>query len=374
MHIIVLKENLVKALSVVNKAVSIKPTLPILSNILIKTENNLLKLSATNLELGLIVTLGAKIEQEGEITVPGKLLTEFINSLTAEKIELILKDNNLIVKTDKTHASFTTISSSDFPPFPEVPKNGKTFPINKIKDAILKTVFAASNDESRPVLTGIKTVISNGIMSLMATDGYRLSINKVEIDDKKENLEIILPATSLLEVIRIAEILKAEEVGFFIIENKNQAVFTLSGVNIFTRVIDGEFPNVEKIIPVEFKTKVTIDRDQLSQSVKTASLFARGAANIVKIKVEKDGLRLSANTPQVGEDEDFVEAKVEGEEMEIAFNYRFLLDLLNNFSDELLIFESSGSLNPGVFKPVNSKRPNTRSFLHLIMPVRVQGE
>ena len=374
MHIFVLKENLVKALSIVNKAISIKPTLPILSNILLKTENNQLKLSATNLELGLVVTLGAKIEQEGEITIPGKLLTEFINSLTTEKIELVLKDNNLIVKTDKTHASFTTSSTSDFPPFPDVPKNGKTFPINKIKEAILRTVFAASNDESRPVLTGIKTIISSGIMSFTATDGYRLSINKVEITDKKENLEIILPATSLLEVIRIAEILKAEEVGFFIIENKNQVVFTLSGVNIFTRVIDGELPNVEKIIPVEFKTKVTIDRDQLFQSVKTTSLFARGAANIVKIKVEKDGLRLSANTPQVGSDEDYVEAKVEGEEMEIAFNYRFLLDLLNNFPEELVIFESSGSLNPGVFKPVNTKQSTIGSFLHLIMPVRVQGE
>jgi len=374
MHIFVLKENLVKALSIVNKAISIKPTLPILLNILLKTENNQLKLSATNLELGLVVTLGAKIEQEGEITIPGKLLIEFINSLTTEKIELVLKDNNLIVKTDKTHASFTTSSTSDFPPFPDVPKNGKTFPINKIKEAILRTVFAASNDESRPVLTGIKTIISSGIMSFTATDGYRLSINKVEITDKKENLEIILPATSLLEVIRIAEILKAEEVGFFIIENKNQVVFTLSGVNIFTRVIDGEFPNVEKIIPVEFKTKVTIDRDQLFQSVKTTSLFARGAANIVKIKVEKDGLRLSANTPQVGSDEDYVEAKVEGEEMEIAFNYRFLLDLLNNFPEELVIFESSGSLNPGVFKPANTKQSTIGSFLHLIMPVRVQGE
>ncbi len=195
MHIFVLKENLVKALSIVNKAISIKPTLPILLNILLKTENNQLKLSATNLELGLVVTLGAKIEQEGEITIPGKLLIEFINSLTTEKIELVLKDNNLIVKTDKTHASFTTSSTSDFPPFPDVPKNGKTFPINKIKEAILRTVFASSNDESRPVLTGIKMIVSSGIMSFTATDGNRLSINKVEIADKKKNLEIILPAT-----------------------------------------------------------------------------------------------------------------------------------------------------------------------------------
>ncbi|EKD85481.1 MAG: hypothetical protein ACD_38C00015G0003, partial [uncultured bacterium] len=166
---------------------------------------------------------------------------------------------------------------------------------------------------------------------------------------------------------RIAQEIKVEEIGFSIIENKNQTVFFLPDIYIFTRLIDGEFPNIEKIIPIGAKTKVAIDRDQFAQSVKTASLFARGAANIIKIKIEKEGLRLSANTPQVGEDEDFIEAKVEGEEAEIAFNYRFLLDLLNNFPEKEVIFETSGSLNPGVFKPAKG------SFLHLIMPVRVQG-
>ncbi len=143
----------------------------------------------------------------------------------------------------------------------------------------------------------------------------------------------------------------------------------MSNTTLFTRIIDGEFPNVEKIIPSSFKTKVTVDCNEFTQAVKTASLFARGAANIIKIKIEKEGLRLSANTPQVGQNEDFVEAKVEGEESEIAFNYRFLLDLLANFPEESLVLESSGPLNPGVFKP---SKP-TPSFLHIIMPVRVQG-
>ena len=163
--------------------------------------------------------------------------------------------------------------------------------------------------------------------------------------------------------------MKAEEIGFSVIENKNQAVFTMSNTTVFTRIIDGEFPNIEKIIPSSFKTKVTVDCHEFTQAVKTASLFARGAANIIKIKIEKNGLRLSANTPQVGQNEDFVEAKVEGEESEIAFNYRFLLDLLANFPEENLVLESSGPLNPGVFKP---SKP-TPSFLHIIMPVRVQG-
>ena len=369
MHLFVLKENLNKALSIVGRCISTRPQLPILSNILLKTENNQLKISATNLELSIVFTIGAKVEKEGEITVPGKLISEFINNLTADKIEFLLEGTNLIVKTNKPHASFSTTTTSDFPPFPTLPPTKKTLPLNKLKESILRTVFAASIDEMRPVLTGVKTTIKNGKISFIATDGYRLSIEEAVFPDKQEELQAILPAQSLLELVKAAAEVKAEEVGFSIIEGKNQVVFSLSNIQMFTRLIDGEFPNIEKIIPVGFKTKVIIDKEQLAQAVKTTSLFARGAANIVKIKVEKDGLRLKAVTPQIGEEEDFVEAKVSGEEVEIAFNFRFLLDLLANFPDKELILEASGPLAPGLFKPTS---PNI-SFLHLIMPVRIQG-
>jgi DNA polymerase-3 subunit beta len=369
MKFVVLKDNLNKALTIVGRNISNRPQLPILSNIYIKAENNQVTMAVTNLEIGIVFTLNAKIEKEGEITVPGKLLADFVKNLTDEKIEFNLEGTNLIVKTTTTHASFTTIPTTDFPPFPTLPQTKKTFPFKKIKEAILKTVFAASIDEGRPILTGVKTVLTGTQMVLSATDGYRLSIDKIEVPKQNEDLKVVLPAQALSEVIRIAQEIKAEELEFATIENKNQAVFMFSGVVIYTRLIDGEFPNVEKIIPLTCKTKVTLDKELFAQSVKTASLFARGAANIIKIKIEKNGLRLSANTPQVGEDEDFVEAKVEGEETEIAFNYRFLLDLLTNFPDKELVFETSGALNPGVFKPV----ANNSSFLHLIMPVRIQG-
>ncbi|MBI5452337.1 DNA polymerase III subunit beta [Candidatus Gottesmanbacteria bacterium] len=368
MHFFVLKENINKVLLIIGRNISSRPQLPILSNILIKTEKGQIKIAVTNLELGLVFTVPAKIEKEGEITVPGKLLTEFVSSLTADKIEFVLEGTNLIVKTDKTKASLTTISSSDFPPFPEIPSQKDKFSFSKLKDAVARTYFAASYDEGRPVLTGVRTTISGGKITFAATDGYRLSLEQVDIPDKKRDLRIILPAQSLAETIRIAQELKAEELEFSLIESKNQAVFSFLNAVIFTRLIDGEFPNVEKIIPQSGKTRVEISRDDFAQSVKTVSLFARGAANIIKIKIEKEGLRLSANTPQVGQDEDFVEASVSGEETEIAFNFRFLLDLLANFPEETIVFETSGPLNPGVFKP---KSP--LSFLHIIMPVRVQG-
>lgn len=369
MHFFVLKENIQKVITITGRNISSHPQLPILSNILIKAEEGKLTLGVTNLEIGVVFTIPAKVEKAGETTIPGKLLTEFISLLTTDKIEFLQDGNNLKVSTLKTKAMFATTPPFDFPPFPKVPDIKNTFSFNMIKNALSHTVFAASNDEGRPVLTGVKTVVAGGKLTLWATDGYRMSMETVSLSDKKEEFTTILPSQVLSEILRIAADLKAEDIGFSIIENKNQAVFTLPQVQVFTRLIDGEFPNVEKIIPALFKTKVTVGRDDLSQAVKTTSLFARNAANIIKIKIEKDGLRLTAATPQIGEDEDFIEAKIEGELGEIAFNYRFLIDLLNNFPEEDVVLEVSGPLNPGVFKPASGKS----SFLHIIMPVRIQN-
>lgn len=369
MHFFVLKENIDKALSVAGRNISSRPQLPILANILIQTQDGQIKLTTTNLNLGVVITIPAKIEKKGETTIPGKLLADFISTISAEKLEFILEGTNLVIKTPKNQTSFTTIPPGEFPPSPAKPEAKNKFPFKKIKDAVGRVVFAASVDEARPILTGVKTVLTSGKLVLSATDGYRLSLESLELDNKNNDFKINIPAVTLSEVVRIALELKTEEIGFSIIENKNQAVFTLANAILFTRIIDGEFPNIEKIIPTSFKTQVVVEKEQFAQAVKTASLFARGAANIIKIKIEKEGLRLSANTPQVGQNEDFVDAKVTGEETEIAFNYRFLLDLLANFPDENLVFESSGPLNPGVFKPEKS----TPSFLHIIMPVRVQG-
>ncbi len=368
MHFFVLKENINKALLVVSRNISIRPQIPILSNILLKTENGQLKVATTNLELGILFTVPAKIEQEGETTVPGKLISEFVALLDAEKIEFFLEKNNMIVKTGRTRASFTTIPSSEFPTFDYEAKTNLKFPLKKIKDAVLRTAFAASIDEGRPILTGVMIIIKDEMLTFTATDGYRLSKEQVEITGKKDKQQIIIPARTLLEVIRIAQELKVEEIDFSVINNKNQVVFSIGNALVFTRLIDGEFPDIDKIIPDNFKTRVVVDKEPFVQSVKTTALFARGGANIIKIKIEKEGLRLKAVTPQVGENEDFIEAKVEGEEMETAFNYRFLLEMLNNMPEEKIVFETSGPLNPGVFRVLSP----TSTFLHIIMPVRIQ--
>src|SRR3989344_2439836 len=287
MKVLILKDNLTKALSIVSKGLSLKPQLPILSHLLLKAHDNQLELFSTNLELGIIYSTPAKVEEEGEIAVPGKLLTEFVSSLFTDKIELIGTEKNLQVKTNKTKGSLGVGNPSDFPPFPETTSTGKKLELAKIKDAILRTVFAASIDEGRPVLTGVKTKIDNGKLQLSATDGYRLSKEEVELGGKTEPLEVILPAQSLQETVRIAEVLAAKDIELMIIENKNQVVFGLPNTKIFTRLIDGEFPNVEKIIPTGFKTRVIVEREAFHQAIKTTSIFARGSSNIIKLKVEK---------------------------------------------------------------------------------------
>lgn len=370
MHFVVLKENLDKALSIVSRILSNRPQMPILGSLLFKAKDNILKIYSTNLELGIIYQLSTKIEKEGEIAVPGKMLAEFVSTLQAEKIEFKLEDTKLTVSSKNTKAVFATNNPKDFPPFIEIPKAQRNLVLEKIKEAITRVAISASIDEARPVLTGVKTTISEGSINMIATDGYRLSQEEISLTQgEKSSLQVLVPAASLTEAVRIAADSKAKEIGLSIIENKNQIVFYLPGAQLISRLIDGEFPNTERIIPQGFKTKAVVDKETFAQAVKTASIFARGAANIIKIKIEKQGLRLTANTPQIGTDEDFIEAQVEGEEFEVAFNFRFLTDLLVNFPGKEVVFESLGPLSPGVFKPSSKEI----KFLHLVMPVRVQS-
>ena len=371
MKVTILKENLQKALGIVNRNISLRPQLPILNNILIKIDNDGLIIASSSLEIGVKVRVSSKIDEAGEITVPGRLFTEYISQLPAEKIVLLLEKDNLVVKTQKTRASFATLSAKDFPPFPVV-KNEK--PISLLSDifqnGIMKTSFAASIDEGRPVLTGIRIRSFGDGIGFYATDGYRLSIYRVKVGADVTEMDFIFPARVLVEVSRIMQEEKVKEIVFVSLGGKNQVVFSIGEVTVATQLIEGEFPSIEKIIPTSFKTRAIIEAESFLKSVKICSLFARGSSNIVKLKIEKNGINFSANTPQIGENSEFMEASIEGEEMEIAFNFRFLLDLLNNYSGKEIVFESSGALNPGLFKPTTEGK---EEFLHIIMPVRLQG-
>ncbi|MBI4999822.1 DNA polymerase III subunit beta [Candidatus Gottesmanbacteria bacterium] len=363
-----LQENLSKGLAIVSRFVSSRPQLPVLANILLSAHQGKLKLGATNLESGIILQIGAKIEKEGEITIPAKTLTELIGSLPADKVELLLKENHLKINCQNFEASISGLSAAEFPPLPAASgKPSFSFKTEEISLPISQVAFAAAQDESRPVLSGVKIKNQEKNLVLAATDGFRLSVKKLP-QSSSLPIDLILPARTLIEVARILGEEKEKEASLEVNKEQNQVIFSLANAEIVCRLLEGEFPNFEKIIPGSFASRAIIAKEEFLAAIRTASIFAREAANIIKFKIENGKFQISANAPQVGENITIIEAKTEGEGGEIAFNSRFLLDLLNIVPQEEIIFEMSGPLSPGVFKPLGDE-----SFLHIIMPVRVQG-
>lgn len=374
MKLSVLQENLAKALSIASRTVAIRAQLPVLNNILLTTDKGRLKLSATNLETGINFWIGAKIEEKGSVSIPAKVLTEFVAALPPEKIELVTKENNLNLVCGVYQANFVGLPASEFPPVPTVKdKEIINFNFGDLHKAITQVAFAAAQDEGRPVLAGVLMVVKGKNLVLVATDGYRLSVKKIsglkEIE-KASELEkgLIIPAKTLMEVARIGGEEKQEKkVGLTVSSDSNQVIFSTPEAEIVSRLIEGDFPEFEKVIPSKGETKVIVETETLIKAAKMASIFARESANIVRVEIKNSTLRVSANTAQVGSNLSEIKVKTEGKKNKIAFNSRYLLDFLNSIEAEQVSFEMSSPLNPGVFKPVGDN-----SFLHIIMPVRVQ--
>lgn len=368
MKVKILQENLLKNLLRVGRIVSSKPQLPILQNILIKTEGTLLRIVSSNMETTVTSIVPAKVESEGGFCVPAKLFSELISSLPEESLEISEKEGTAEIRTSKTHATLPTMQSSEFPPVTLLEdKGGEKLELDLIKTALAKVLFAAATDEGRPLLTGVKMLQEKDSLLFVATDGYRLSLKRIDKNISKD-LDMVVPARTLSEVYKIAGEEKEEKNLVIQKLSEGQLGFGVGDTQVITRLIDGEYPAFSKIIPTTHTTAAILDTQEFLRAVKSVSIFARDSANIIRLSVSKNGLEASANTPQVGKNIVDIDADVEGEGGEIAFNSRFLLELLNNTSDERLSFEMTGSLNPGVFKV-----PEDQTFLHIIMPVRVQS-
>lgn len=375
MKIELLQENFIKGLVSVSRSVSTKPVIPVLSHVLFRATKTGVILLATNLETGIKYVISSKVEEGGEISIPAKVILEYVSMLPAGKIILSSAETTLSVKCGDFEANIDGMGASEFPKLPDFPKQGLLgFSKKDFSRAMALICFAAATDEGRPVLTGVKTSIKDGEVVFAATDGYRLSVLRLKIPKGKTKIEreesMVIPARSLLEVSRIVN--ETEEKGellFALTEEKNQAIFAVGESELSTRLIEGTFPNFEKIIPSSFKTKVEISTDGLLKAVRATSVFARDSANIIKIAVlEKSGeVNVSANAPQVGNNIARVDASVSGQGVEVAFNSRFLIEFLANLNAKTIEFSTEGSLNPGVFKIVGED-----DFLHIIMPVRVQ--
>lgn len=369
MKVTLLTANLQKKLSFLNHAVSSKSQLPILLNILLETSDGKLKISTTDLEIGIETLLPVTIEEEGAITLPAKTFTELINSLSEDTITLQTKDGVLEVISKKTKSVFQTTSRDDFPTLYE-DKGEKiaVLPQEKLHKDFSSVIFSASTDTTRPALSGVLVRKEAEGFLLVATDGYRLSLKHYKVEDNKgvDEQSFIVPARVFKELLAIKE--ENNIIDMYVSHGTNQILFEQGETVLVGRLIEAEFPNFEKIIPSDFSVSVAFDKEEMQQAVKICSIFARDAANIIKLSFHKDHITVSSQSSSVGENTVNVEAKLSGEENEIAFNARYLIDLFANVDAEEMVFEMTGPLNPGVFKIKNDP-----SFLHLIMPIRVQG-
>lgn len=368
-HVSVL--DLQKKLPFVSHAISSRSQLPILLHLLLETRDNKLFISATDLEIGIEVNVAATIEDPGGIAVPAKLFIDLINSLPTDNLILETGTNDLLVSTKKTRSSIQILSKDEFPVlYDELGSHITRINQDIFKKNLSRVVFSATTDTTRPSLSGVMMRKTDKGFDLVATDGYRLSYQKEVAGLHQEGTEalekqLIIPS----RVIRDALILKTdEETDIYLAKRNNQILFAQQETVLIGRLIEAEFPPFEKIIPASFSTKVYFDREELWKAVKACAIFARDAGNIIKFVFFQDKIIVSAHTPSVGDNTVEVEAKLEGEEKEIAFNAKYLLDLFSILDEDALSFEMTGPLNPGVFRIENDP-----TFLHLIMPIRTES-
>lgn len=368
-----LQENLARGLNIVSRAVSTRSTLPVLANVLLSTEGGRLKLSATNLEIVITCWIGAKVEEEGSTTIPHRTLNDLINTIPAGKVELTLeeKTQTLHVASSRMEANIRGIAASEFPLVPEPgEENRHRVETAKLKEMINQVAFAAATDDARPTLTGVLTRFKGNAMTMAATDGFRLSVKSAELPGSVfEAMEVVIPARALHEVARIVD----DETEFVYInmpEGRNQIIFDMDGVVLVSQLIDGNFPDFDPVIPKRYATRTILNAGEFSQACKMAEIFARESSHTARVRVEPgDELMpgyaiISATSTETGDNVAQIDASVEGDEIEIAFNVRYMSQVLGVLGTPQVALETTKSTDPGVVKPVGDD-----SFLHIIMPM-----
>ena len=367
MHIEILQENLSKSLNSVSRVIPSHPLIPILGLVYLQAKDGELKVVGGNGEIFIEAVTGAKIISSGEICLPIRTLQELVSTLDEGKIELKVQENIGSISSGKFKGKINGQAPGDYPKnsFNQSVSSQK-LKIEELKKALERLLFCAATDESRPALTGISFKKTARGVQLAATDAFRLSVVDLESDLNISSL--IVPAKVLAELLRMCSEEKISQIEIFV--NNNELVFIAGENKIYSRLISSTFPNYEKIIPSNNSIKLVLAISQFQKTVKTAAIFARGNSNIVKLNLQKGKVFLTASSAGVGEEEQEVDGKLEGEledKFSIAFNCRYLLDFLNivSESDEIVI-EMDTPLSPAIFK-----LPTDPSFLHVIMPVRI---
>jgi len=371
-----LQENLNRGLSVVGRAVATRTTLPITNNVLLATDQSRLKLVATNLEMAISCWIGAKVEEEGAITVPARLLTEFISSLPNDKVDISLspKTKTVELKCARFEARISGVDAKDFPPIPKIEEGITTkVEIEALRRGISQVVFAAATEESRPVLTGVDAQFEGDLLTLAAADGFRLAVYKLPTAAPvSEKSEVIIPARTLAELNRLMGD-HEEPVEITINPNKSQALFRLKNIELVSQLVQGAFPNYAQLIPQSYNTRAVVDVAEFLRATKTASIFARDGSGIIRLVIAPGGeltpgkMTVSARSEEVGDDVGEIDAMVEGEEAKIAFNGKYLTDVLGVLGEAQVALETTNPSSPGVIRPVG-----VDNYIHVVMPMFVQ--
>ncbi len=370
MKLQVTQENLNKALSVVARVANARGTLPILANVLIKTVDNRLSISATNLDIAITQHIGAKVQEEGAITVPARLMQDFINSLPAGTIELKLDDYKLHITTDQYQSVVNGVVADDFPVMPAIQSkdvvgneqtHSWTIKASTLKKGLSQVIMAASGDESRPVLTGVLLQSTDGHLYAAATDSYRLA--EKNLGTNRENIQLLIPATAIQDLMRV---LGDYDENVQVTHDDQQILFQANDVDLVARLIDGKYPDYRKLIPSDFAVQARVRRADLVNVTKVSSLFARESAGSVTINVDesKNELSIRSVASQLGENTAAATGTITGSGT-ITLNSRYLLDALHAFGCDEVAFCFNGKLEPTLLRD-----PENDDYVHIIMPLK----
>jgi DNA polymerase-3 subunit beta len=375
MKVSCLQENLAKGLSIISRAVASRSTLPVLGNVLIATDQGRLKLAATNLELAVTCWIGAKVDEDGATTVPARVLSDFVNSLPPERIdmELNVRTQTLHLKCARYDANIKGIDATEFPIIPSI-GDGKRISLepDTLREMIEQVTFSAATDESRPVLTGVVAKFEKDKVTFAAADGFRLSVRTATLSNPVDQpVNVIIPAKALQEVARVSGD-QEDPIEMAVTENKSQVLFKLTNIEIVSQLIDGVFPDVTRIIPESHATRTVVNTAELHNAVKASSVFAREAMNTVRLQIAPANdmgggkLTVTATSAESGDNVGDIDATIDGAPIEIAFNARYLADVLNVLHVPQVAIETTSSASPGVFKAVGRE-----DFTHVIMPMHI---
>ena len=370
------KNAFAESLAIIGRAVGSHTHLPILSNVLLSKEEGQLRLSATDLTLGVTVWMDANMDGELGLTLPAKTLTDVVNSLTEP--EIVFSVNGKPEASLKCGSYKGTVKGVDASEFPAIPQfdisSGISLDANTIKEMIRMVAFAASVDDSRPVLTGVLLSMDGKAASMVATDGFRLAIYKADLPLTLTKKQVIIPASALKEVVRILGVTKANKIILHLPPTGNQVVLRCENVQIVSQLIDGKFPDFQVILPKGYKTRTVINTSELLKACKQAGIIAREGSNVVRFHlqpgVDQTGkVKLLAESDETGASEIELDATVEGQELEIAFNVKFLQDALDAISTKNVVVETTSHNTPAVIRPAGEE-----DYLYVLMPMHIDGK